>query len=69
MLFMKEMGHIMTLCSKSQQRFDVLPFVDINDINRLKQRLNAAKKSFELGKQPDVFVINDYKVWDFFNRS
>ena len=70
MLFMKEMSHIMTLCSKSLQRFDVLPFVVINDINRLKQRLNDAKKSFELGKQPDVFVItNDYKVWDFFNIS
>ena len=66
MLFMKEISQIMTFCSMSLQRFDVLPFVVMSDINKLKLRLNAAKEAFMKGKTPEVIDIGDYKLWEFF---
>ena len=38
LLFMKEISQVMTFCSKSLQRFDVLPFEVMSDMNKLKKR-------------------------------
>ena len=69
LLFMKEISQLMTICSKSLQRFDVLPFEAIADIDALKTKIHIAKEAFENNKIPNVIDLNDYKLWDFFNSS
>ena len=46
LLFMKEISQIMTICSKSLQRFDVLPFEAMADIHAFKTNIHSAKESF-----------------------
>ena len=66
---MKEISQLMTICSKSLQRFDVLPFEAIADIDALKTKIHIAKEAFENNKIPNVIDLNDYKLGDFFNSS
>ena len=46
LLFMKEISQVITFCSKSLQRFDVLSFEVMSDMNKLKKRLFDAKEAF-----------------------
>ena len=50
LLYMKEISQVMTFCSKSLQRFDVLPFEVMSDMNKLKKRLFDAKEAFSKKK-------------------
>ena len=69
LLFMKEISQIMTICSKSLQRFDVLSFEAMADIHAFKTNIHSAKESFQSSKIPNVIEISDYKLWDFFTSS
>ena len=62
LLFMKEISQLMTICSKSLQRFDVLPFEAITDIDALKTKIHITKEAFENNKLPNVIDHNDYKL-------
>ena len=71
LLFMKEIGQLVTFCSKHFQKFDVLPFYVISVLSDLKCNIIHAKLSFEKSGCPDLVKISfqncpDYVVWDIF---
>ena len=66
LLFMRDVSHLLTYCSKESQRFDVLPFDPMNVANKVLANLIASGDSFIGGKIPDSIPLHEkktYEVW------
>ena len=73
LLFMNELSNIMTLCSKSFQKFDVLPFEPFHAFNNLIKKLEHAKDCFENDRSPSINSTDSNSDtqwnWGFFKKS
>lgn len=74
LLFMADISHLITFCSKEFQRFDVLPFHAMNMYFELKQNLHLARNSFCSSTVPRPIHLhktehqNSYSVWQSFGN-
>lgn len=72
LLFMAEVSHLFTFCSKAFQRFGVVSFRSMSVYFKSKLRLNSARDSFNSLKVPDVIHLEKtkhhkaYVVWSTF---
>ena len=75
LLFMAEVSHLFTFCSKAFQRFDVVSFRSMNVYFKLKLQLSSARDSFNSLKVPDAIHLEKtehhkaYVVWKTFENS
>ena len=58
LLFMAELSHLITFCSKEFQRFDVLPFHAMNTYLKLNKHLYSARQAFSESKVPKVVYFH-----------
>ena len=74
LLFMVEISHLVTLCSKEFQRFDVLPFHAMTKYYKLKNYLHLARNSFVTKQIPSIIHFEksdhhtEYSVWKSFEE-
>ena len=70
LLFMMDLSHLLTFCSKELQRFDVVSFYAISVVDRLKCQLNNARNAFNSSKTPEFITLHktehnkEYVVWE-----
>ena len=75
LLFMTDLSHLLTFCSKEFQRFNVLPFYAMMQYFKLKENLISAKSSFNLLRLPEPIPLHktdhnsSYTVWETFGNS
>ena len=75
LLFMWDLSHLLTPCSKEFQRFDALPFHPMNVANKVLDGLIASGDLFIGGKIPDAIPLHEdsnkktYEVWGKFKCS
>ena len=75
LLFMRDLSHLLTYCSREFQHFDVLPFDPMNVANKVLADLIASGDSFIGGKIPDATPLHEngdkktYEVWAKFKCS
>ena len=62
LLFMRDLCHLLTYCSKEFQRFDVLPFDPMNVANKVLAYLIASGDSFISGQIPDAIPLRENSV-------
>ena len=69
LLFMMDLSHLLTFCSKELQRFNVVPFYAMSVVDRLKCQLNNARDAFNSLKTPEFIHLHqtehnkEYVVW------
>ena len=72
LVFMREISHLLTIISKSSQKFDTLPFSAMNHFNKLKSSLTRAKEKFEIGEPPEFELLKEtphhkvFNLWEDF---
>ena len=69
LLFMMDLSHLFTFCSKELQRFNVVPFYAMIVVDRLKRQLNDARDAFNSFQTPEQIHLHktehnkEYVVW------
>ena len=72
LVFMREISHLLTIISKSSQKFNTLPFSAMNHFNKLKSSLTRAKEKFEIGEPPEIELLKEtphhkaFNLWEDF---
>ena len=66
LVFMKEISHLLTIISKSSQKFDTLPFSAMNHFNKLKSSLTRAKEKFEIELLKETPHHKAFNLWEDF---
>ena len=74
LLFIRDLSHLLTFCSKEFQRFDVMPFYSKAVYEKLKCQLESAQKAFNIRQIPHAICVqgNDQMktyVWKNFSNG